>query len=307
MLRYRADLRTLAFVAAYFVALIGAWCLPFGRWGLAAFAVTLLAWLSWINAVITHNAVHLPIWRSPAWNRAMRIVLSLTYGFPVSDYVPGHNLSHHRFTQTRRDVMRTSKVRFRWNLLNLLSLFPAVALDVMRANARYVRFARVTRPDWLRDRKIEIAITWGLKVALVLLDWKKALLFVFVPHLGAVWGVTTVNYLWHDGCDEGDRYNHSRNFVGRIFNWFHFNAGYHGMHHDEPGLHWSLLPARHAETIHPYIHPALEQPSLLVYLVRTFVLETRRLRYDGTPVVLPVEGPDEDWIAPSHEPDVSTS
>jgi fatty acid desaturase len=264
-------------------------------------AVALLGWLSWINAVITHNVVHLPIWRSRALNRATKVVLSLTYGFPVSDYVPGHNLSHHRYTQTRRDVMRTSKVRFRWNLLNLLGLFPAVALDVMRANARYVRFAGRSRPDWLAERHVEILITWGVKLLLLLVDWKRALLLVFVPHLGAVWGVTTVNFLWHDGCDEGDRYNHSRNFVGRLFNWFHFNAGYHGMHHDEPGLHWSLLPQRHEETIHPHIHPALEQPSLLLYVLRTFVLQPRRLTFRGEPVVLPPPGPDEDWIGPPAE------
>jgi fatty acid desaturase len=264
-------------------------------------AVAVLGWLSWINAVITHNVVHLPIWRSRALNRATKVVLSLTYGFPVSDYVPGHNLSHHRYTQTRRDVMRTSKVRFRWNLLNLMGLFPAVALDVMRANARYVRFAGQSRPEWLAERRLEILITWGFKLLLLLLDWKKALLFVFVPHLGAVWGVTTVNFLWHDGCDESDRYNHSRNFVGRLFNWFHFNAGYHGMHHDEPGLHWSLLPQRHEETIHPHIHPALEQPSLLLYVLRTFVLQPRRLTFRGEPVVLPPPGPDEDWIGPPVE------
>jgi fatty acid desaturase len=275
--------------------------MPLSRPLWLAGAVALLGWLSWINAVITHNVVHLPMWRSRALNRATKVVLSLTYGFPVSDYVPGHNLSHHRYTQTRRDVMRTSKVRFRWNLLNLLGLFPAVALDVMRANARYVRFAGRSRPEWLAERRVEILITWGVKVLLLLLDWKKALLFVFVPHLGAVWGVTTVNFLWHDGCDEGDRYNHSRNFVGRLFNWFHFNAGYHGMHHDEPGLHWSRLPQRHDETIHPYIHPALEQPSLLLYVLRTFVLQPRRLTFRGEPVVLPPPGLDEDWIGPPVE------
>jgi len=192
-------------------------------------------------------------------------------------------------------------VRFRWNLLNILALFPAVALDVMRANARYVALAKTTRPAWIADRRVEIAVTWGLKAILLLVDWKRALLLVFVPHLGAVWGVTTVNYLWHDGCDEAHPYDHSRNFVGRLFNWLHFNAGYHGMHHDEPGLHWSRLPERHAETIHPHIHPALEQPSLVLYLIRTFVLETRRLRYDGAPLVLPPEGPDEDWVGPMND------
>jgi fatty acid desaturase len=298
-MRYRADIRTVGFIAAYFVALGVAWSFPLRRPLVVGLLVAALCWLSWINAVITHNVVHTPIWRSRAMNRATKIVLSLTYGFAVSDFVPGHNLSHHRYTQTRKDVMRTTKVRFRWNLLNLLALFPAVALDVVRANARFVRAAEGTRARWLAERRVEIFVTWGVKLALFAVDWRKALLFVVVPHLGAVWGVTTVNFLWHDGCDAGDRYNHSRNFVGKLFNWFHFNAGFHGMHHEKPGLHWSELPRRHAETIHPFVHPALEQRSLVLYLVRTFLLEPRRLTYDGRPLVLPDEGADEDWIGAS--------
>jgi fatty acid desaturase len=299
VIRYRTDIRTLCFIATYFVALAAAWTLPLSRPVPVLLALGFLCWISWINAVITHNVVHLPIWRSPALNKVTRAVLSLTYGFPVNEYVPGHNLSHHRYVQQRRDVMRTSKVSFGWNALNILAFFPSVAFDVMRANAKYVAFARDVRKDWFTERQVQTVLTWGVKLALLALDWKKALLFVFVPHLGAVWGVTTVNYLWHDGCDAEHPYNHSRNFVGTLFNWFHFNNGFHGMHHMEPGLHWSLLPARHAELIAPHVHPALEQRSLTVYLIRTFVLETRRLRYDGAPVVLPQEGADEDWIGPA--------
>jgi fatty acid desaturase len=305
VLRNRADLRTLAFIATYFVALAAAWSLPLARPLTVLVAVAFLCWISWINAVITHNVVHVPMWRSTALNRATRVVLSLTYGFPVSEYIPGHNLSHHRYVQARRDVMRTSKVAHKWNLLNVLTFFFAVAFDVGRANGRYVEFAKGRRADWYRERQVQMLVTWGVKVVLLLVDWKKALLFVGVPHLAAVWGITTVNFLQHDGCDPDHSYNHSRNFVGTIFNWFHFNNGFHGMHHMEPGLHWSLLPAKHAEIIAPHIHPELDRKSLAVYLVKTFVLETRRLRYDGELVVLLNEGADEDWIGPPAEADAA--
>jgi len=295
MLRYRSDTRTLVFIAAYFVALGGAWSLSLARSGSVLVAVAALCWISWINAVITHNVVHVPLWRSAWLNKLTRAVLSLTYGFPVNEYVPGHNLSHHRYAQQRRDTMRTTKSRSRWNLANLVIFFPTVAFDVMRANARYVAAARDRRPGWYSERRAQVALAWGVKLALLALDWKKALLFVFVPHLGAVWGVTTVNYLWHDGCDADHPYDHSRNFVGKVFNWFHFNNGFHGMHHMDPGLHWSLLPERHTELVAPHIHPALVQRSLVLYLLRTFVLEWRRLRYDGSPLVLAPEAEDIDW------------
>jgi fatty acid desaturase len=300
VLRYRTDVRTLCFIVAYFLALGCAWSLPLGAspggWLLTAAATGVVCWLSWINAVITHNVVHLPLWRSATLNRVTRAVLSLTYGFPVNEYVPGHNLSHHRYVQQRRDVMRTTKVRLSWNLANLATFFPRVAFDVARANARYVKLAKGERRAWYFERNVQMVLTWGVKIALVVLDWKKALLFVFLPHLGAVWGVTTVNYLWHDGCDVDHPYNHSRNFVGKVFNWFHFNNGFHGMHHVQPGLHWSLLPEKHAELLSPHLHPSLEQKSFVLYILRAFVLEPRRSRYDGAALVLPDEGDDEDWI-----------
>jgi fatty acid desaturase len=192
--------------------------------------------------------------------------------------------------------MRTSKTRFGWNLANLFAFFFAVSLDVVRANARYAQFARAARPAWSRDRTTEIVASWGVTALLVGVDWRRALVLWLLPHLAAVWGITTVNYLQHDGCDADHPFNHTRNFVGRVFNWFHFNAGFHGMHHLKPGLHWSLLPKAHAERLAPFVHPALDQRSLLVYLVRTFLLEPRRLRYDGRPVELPPVAPDGDWI-----------
>jgi fatty acid desaturase len=302
LLRHRSDLRTLAFLALYFVALGWAWSLPslslWGRSGVlpAVAAFALMAWMSWIAAVVAHNVVHVPMWRSPFLNRVTRIVVSVAYGFAINEYVPGHNLSHHRYTQQRRDVMRTSKVRFAWNLANLLMFFPVVARDVLAANARYVRVARASRPRWYRERCVQLAVTWGLTAALLVLDWRKALLLFVLPHVGAAWGITTVNFLWHDGCDAEHPHHHSRNFVGKIFNFVHFNNGFHGIHHMEPGLHWSLLPERHAEVLGPFLHPALAQRSLAAYLLRTFVLEPRRLRYDGRPVEPIEEGPDEDWI-----------
>jgi hypothetical protein len=104
-----------------------------------------------------------------------------------------------------------------------------------------------------------------------------------------------VNFVQHDGCDEDHPYNHSRNFVGRWFNWLTFNNGFHGMHHVQPGLHWSLLAKAHAERLHPFIHPALEQRSLALYLLRTFILPGKRVKYTGEPFT-PLDPPEDNFL-----------
>ena len=61
----------------------------------------------------------------------------------------------------------------------------------------------------------------------------------------------------------------------------------------------AVAHAAHAQKVAPYIHPELEQKSLAVYLVKTFIWPGRRMRFDGTPVVIESEGPDREWVQPN--------
>jgi fatty acid desaturase len=131
---------------------------------------------------------------------------------------------------------------------------------------------------------------------LLAIDWRAFLLYFVIPHGYGAWGIVGINFMQHDGTDEGSEWNHSRNFVGKAVNWLAFNNGFHTIHHMKPRMHWSLLPAEHAREVAPYIHPALDQESLLVYLWKTYGWPGKRTHYTGAPLVLPEEGPDEDWI-----------
>lgn len=300
MLRYRADWRTLFFMCVFAALSIGGWVLdPHGPLLWAWVPVTMIS--SWICAVIAHNTVHCPVFTRRWMNKVFQVWLSLSYGFPVSEYVPGHNLSHHKFMQQREDVMRTSKVNYRWNLLNFLLFFFHVGPGVTAGNYRYKKLMAERLPAWNRQLLVEIIAVWGVKVALLLIDWRKALLFVILPHLFAVWGITTVNFLQHDGTDDTHPVNHSRNFVGKVFNFFTLNNGFHGIHHMRPGLHWSLTPQAHAEEVAPTIDKRLEQPSLFVYMFKAFIYPGKRVTFDGKPVVHENVGPDHDWVGASRD------
>lgn len=309
MLRYAADRRTLAFIAAHLVMLAAAWS-AWPRVGtLAAVGMAAVLCVSaWFNAVITHNVMHTPVWRSRRLNALTQLALSITYGFPVSEYVPGHNLSHHKFVQTPRDVMRTSKLRYRWNVLNVLLFFFHIGPGVTAGNARYVKEVGKSKPKWVAQLRAEIVVTWAFKLGLLALDWQRGLVLVMLPALYAVWGITSINYLQHDGCDATHPYNHSRNFTGRLLNWFTFNNGFHGMHHEAPGMHWSLLRDAHMERYHGKIDPRLEQSSVVLYCLRAFVFPGRRETFDGEAVVLPPQEEDQPWFgAAARDATMSTS
>ena len=296
-LRYQEDRRTLGFVATYISLVAVGWSvwesLPLlGK--VAWVAVTCV--FSFFCAVITHNTIHVAVFKKRSWNRLWQYIISVCYGHPVSAFVPGHNLSHHLHTQSRRDVMRSTKVNFSWNLLNQLLFMPMLSKDISNADFQYARAMRKERPKWFSQWVREWVFFLAVMGSLLLLDFWKFLFIAMIPHTYAAWGIIGINFIQHDGTDQKHTYNHSRNFVGKLVNWWTFNNGFHGIHHKKPGLHWSKAPAAHAAEIAPHIHPNLEQPSLIVYLWRAYGWPGKRLMYDGRPYVMPDEGPDEEWI-----------
>lgn len=304
MLRYRADIKTLAFVAIYFGLVAVQWVYAPSDLRLAIPLFVLTCFFSFFGAVATHNTVHAPVFHQRWANRLFQVVLTLTYGHPVSAYVPGHNLSHHKHTQSRKDVMRTTKAQFRWNLLNGMFFMSSVTRSIFFADMRYFKAMYRRNPPWFRQMIFETVVFVGTMAALALLDWKKFILYVLLPHNYAAWGIITMNYLQHDGCDERSEYNHSRNFVGKFVNWWTYNNGFHTIHHMHPGLHWSLAPEAHAREVAPHIHPNLDQENLLVYLWKAFGWPGQRLTYDGKPYTPPPAGDDEEWIpGPKETPD----
>ncbi|MFT7625276.1 MAG: fatty acid desaturase [Myxococcota bacterium] len=295
MLRYAADLRTLGFVATYFALVALGWTLNLPLWA-TALLFTATCSFSWFTAVITHNTVHCPVFRSKRLNKVFQVVLTLCYGHPVSTFVPGHNLSHHKYTELPKDAMRTTKMRFSWNVLNLIVFFPTVARSILKGEREFVSGMRKRKPQWFRQLVIEGGALAIITVGLFILDWRKALVWWYLPHIWAAFGIVTINLLQHDGCDPDHEFNHSRNFTGKFFGWWTFNNGFHAIHHIRPNMHWSLYRAEHDEKVAPNNHDNLDQRSIGLYLWRAYVWPGKRMRFDGTPVVLPPIVEDESWV-----------
>ena len=267
MLRRKADLRT-------FVWLLIIVLLFFVQWQLE----TLNGWLyisylyfSFSITVIIHNHTHVRMWKPKYLNMLTDVVLTIFYGFPIIGWIPVHNQNHHKYINKRPDYNHTWR---HWEENRLLALitYPAVSLyyQSQPLNDYYKHIYHKNKPKFVSMVAQSVCLIIWIAGAL-LIDWQKALLFVILPHQVALNSILLINYIQHVHADEEDDWNHSRNFTGRLFNFFTFNNGYHTVHHIKPGLHWSLAQAEHAQIAH-HINPELNEPSFLWYLLRVYLL-----------------------------------
>lgn len=283
-LRHAADRRAIGFALAHFLLVVASIAL-WQRGAPELVFIPLIACSAFIQLISTHNAMHSPVFRQRRMNRLWQCVLSCGIGYPCSVFVPVHNLSHHLHLQTAKDVLRTTEMRHRWNLLNLLHHMLSGTVHLHLLHAAYLDTMRRTHPRWFAQVVVEaLAVAAMFGGVSLLAGPYAALVLVLVPCVMGQLLIVGFGYVQHDGCDPESEHAHSRNFTGPLFNWFIMDNGYHTVHHDQPHTHWSEGKAAHARVL-PLMHPALTQRSLLAYLVRTFVRAGGRLRYDGTPVV----------------------
>lgn len=127
-LRHAQDIRQLGFTALFFATFIFTWTnfrSPLSN-GLISFAFWLsLFQLAFMGAVATHNAIHAPVFWNPRLNSFYQLCLSLQYGFPVTVFIPGHNLSHHKYPQQAKDFSESMLHGTECGLVQVLMCTPS--------------------------------------------------------------------------------------------------------------------------------------------------------------------------------------
>ena len=267
MLRYRIDRRTLLYLAFTTALTLVNW--KTGKVHPVLYPATLFMFFT--TAVISHNHNHLGMWRSKALNLLTSYWIAIFYGHPAIAWVPTHNQVHHKLNNRPGDSSRSPKW-FEGNHLAALLVYP------MLTNLAQTKDINAFLKDlWRRDRAAffsaasEYAVFFGGMAGLLILDWRKALLFFFIPQQFALFSIQVVNYLQHIETDAYSDWNHSRNFVSKTLNLLLFNNGYHTVHRLKPGLHWSELPRFHAQHAGK-IHPSLLQESWMRYVGHTYFI-----------------------------------
>jgi len=302
ILRHPADLRSLGFMTLFYGCLLTLWWFDakIVSWGVPGYLLFTLIYgvqllLAAVAAVISHNALHVPVFNSNTLQRAFQIALTGAYGQPVSVYQPAHNRSHHRHTGTRQDLMRPTKLQYKWQILNMLLAkehAPGTTGGLKLAWNFYSTQWKV-RPALVYTFLFEFVCAIALLVGSFYISPRKCLMYFFAPQHVSQSFINFINYMQHDGCDVDPDHkgmNHARNFTGWFFNYIFLNNGYHTIHHMKPGLHWTVLPEKHRQLVAPHIHPNLVQPCFRKYLWRALFV---REDYLGKPVVVDDDGTDE--------------
>ena len=183
MLRYKADRRTLLTVLIYYIVAVLPWFFwhSMATWQIVLW-VLVNCFFSFSCAVIIHNTIHAPIFKSKKMNKLFQFVLSFTYGHSVSAYVPGHNFSHHKYTQHLEDAIRTTKMRYRINFFNQLFFFYSLSGDIVKGEFAFATRMRKERPEWFWQYALELGLVILSNVVLLIINWKCALLFWIIPH-----------------------------------------------------------------------------------------------------------------------------
>ena len=271
MLKYNSDWRTVAFSTLCMLSYTVQWNMEFTYMYVHILLFIVTSLQAFQQTVIVHNCAHCHPFKSRMINEAFFLMLSVLSSAPVSLYVPGHNLSHHKHLETEKDVMRTSRMKYGSELLNLLLFVPTILVDIQRNDLHYMLLQyRRGNPIFWRFIRESVA-THVCIVALLLVDYKRAIFVYVLPTLIGKYMIISLNMLQHYGCDPGSKFNHSRNFTGSVLNYLFFNNGYHTVHHNAPGLHWSKARVRHQE-IQSFIRPSLNQESIVGYVLAAHVI-----------------------------------
>jgi beta-carotene hydroxylase len=246
--------------------------------------VPYLSWLSFYFAlacgIIAHNHNHCPTFRDKRANHVFGVWISLFYGYPTFAWIPTHNLNHHRYVNAEGDATITWRHTNSHNVLVAISYFFVSSYYQAEPINTFIRTAREKNPA-LYKRIITQYVCWGGGYVLLaaLAIWLHGFgtgLYVWgfaigLPALFSLWTIMLFNYDQHAHTDPFSEHSHSRSFTSTAVNYLLFNNGYHAAHHENPGVHWTKLPALHAE-IEPQIHPSLVQRSLAWYWFKQYAL-----------------------------------
>jgi fatty acid desaturase len=203
-----------------------------------------------------HHHQHLFTFRQTFLNRGLEFVYALHTGVTTHLWRLHHVLGHHlNFLDQEQDESR-------WKRKDGTRM-GVVEYTLIVALTAYTRGYSVGKkyPKQLSPFLIYTSLTFLVVAALVWYNPVAGLMLFVLPMITSLLFTAYVTYEHHSGLDTENEFEASYNNLDPLFNRLTGNLGYHTAHHHKQGVHWSKLPALHAE-IEDKIPAALYQKSI---------------------------------------------
>lgn len=268
-LQHSSDLYAIALVTGMLALMVVPFALPLPQ-AVAVAWIVLAAFVNIAVNLVNHNHTHVRTF-GPEWaNRVFELLLTLTRGSSATFIAVIHNRNHHHHEGTAKDWFAPANQGD-----GPLPLRPLVyvlrTLNRFRAGARARSMPRRLRAA-IRREHAALAV---FLLVLLALDWRKVMLFIGVPLTVGNLFVVLTNLIHHDGAAVGSAYDGSFTYTSRLENLLFLNGGYHAMHHLDPALHWSRLPAEHARRLAPHAAPSMVRKSMFAHVVHAWLWPRR--------------------------------
>lgn len=189
-----------------------------------------------------HNHIHCMTFVGQAPNRLLEIMMFFETGTTPFSSTLNHIVGHHaHYFEPERDTLNWRREdgslmgHHEFSLKASLWHYPS-CLPLSRE-----------RPALRTKFFVYSAVCLLLLAALVAHKPLAACTVFAVPMLLMLYMLKYAAYAHHSGLPSGDDFTGSRTHTGRFYNWLTWNAGYHAAHHVRQALHWSELPAFHAQ------------------------------------------------------------
>jgi fatty acid desaturase len=180
------------------------------------------------------------------FNRVLGILLAFPSLLTLAEMMVFHVINHHGQRNGPKDFGSTRGCETGWRavrywirygyLVKSCSFRSIFATDASRALKR----ERV----WI---VLDLSIAATVVITLTICMPKSMLVCWWIPFL--VNSLTAGYFAWltHAPARADTRANSSVNHVNNVLNLFIFNQGYHHIHHEHPGIHWSDIPSKFGE------------------------------------------------------------
>lgn len=241
------------------------------------FAIIPLVFMVFVLYNIKHNHLHFRIFRNRKLNLLLENIMNVFTGTTISSMKIIHLINHHTAENKECDWGYTKPFEDKGVIKSISSYTLATLISFVKNKRNWLNTQRGIILK--RYANTETAILFSIYAGMLFFSPWNTVLYILVPNAICQFVLIAFNYLQHGACDPDSPYNHSRNFTGKLLNFFVFNNGFHTVHHLKPALHWSEYPAFHA-MIEDRIDPALNVDNLFTFLIKQAIRPKVKLFFE---------------------------